>query len=80
MLHSLITIKNNYCAKQPLSRFIVQSHSEEQKYLKRKETKKRFYEKNQKKLIELTDKDIENLDDVMPIKLRPFLPPTFSFD
>ena len=54
--------------------------SEEQKYLKRKETKKRFYEKNQKKLIELTDKDIENLDDVMPIKLRPFLPPTFSFD
>jgi len=54
--------------------------SEEQKYLKRKETKKRFYEKNQKKLIELVDKDIENLDDVMPIKLRPFLPSTFSFD
>jgi len=43
-------------------------------------TKKQFYEKDQKKLIELTDKDIENLDDVMPIKLRPFLPPTFSFD
>ena len=25
-------------------------------------------------------KDIENLDDVMPMKLRPFLPSTFSFD
>jgi len=23
---------------------------------------------------------IENLDDMMPMKLRPFLPPTFSFD
>lgn len=53
---------------------------EEEKYTKRKESKKRFYEKNQKKLIELVDKDIENLDDVMPIKLRPFLPSNFSFD
>ncbi|MCX6666079.1 MAG: hypothetical protein NT038_08510 [Euryarchaeota archaeon] len=53
---------------------------EEEKYLKRKELKKGFYEKNQKKLIELVDKDIENLDDVMPKKLRPFLPSTFSFD
>lgn len=54
--------------------------SEEQKYLKRKELKKKFYQQHKKTLIELTDKDIENLDDVMPIKLRPFLPPSFSFD
>ncbi len=53
---------------------------EEEKYLKRKELKRRFYEQNKKNLIELTDKDIENLDDVMPRKLRPYLPPTFSFD
>ena len=53
---------------------------EETKYIKRKELKKQFYQTNKKNLIELTDKDIENLDDVMPIKLRKFLPPTFSFD
>jgi hypothetical protein len=41
---------------------------------------KRAFKKNKKNLIELNDKDIERLDDVMPIKLRPFLPPTFSFD
>ena len=53
---------------------------EEQKYLKRKELKKNFYKKHSKNLIELSDKDIENLDDIMPVKLRPFLPLTFSFD
>jgi len=53
---------------------------EEKNYLKRKELKKRFYQMHKKNLIELIDKDIENLDDIMPIKLRPFLPPTFSFD
>jgi len=53
---------------------------DELKYNKRKEIKKSFYKKNKKNLIELTDKDVENLDDIMPIKLRPFLPPTFSFD
>ena len=53
---------------------------EEEQYLKRKEIKKNFYKKYEKNLIELTDKDIERLDDVMPIKLRPFLPSTFSFD
>jgi len=53
---------------------------EETKYLKRKTLKKKFYEAHKKNLIELTDKDIENLDDIMPIKLRKFLPPTFSFD
>lgn len=52
----------------------------EEKYLKRKELKKQFYKKHNKHLIELTNKDIENLDDILPIKLRPFLPPTFSFD
>jgi len=53
---------------------------DEEKYNKRKILKKQFYKKNKKNLIELNDKDIERLDDVMPIKLRPFLPPTFSFD
>ena len=53
---------------------------DEEKYLKRKELKRKFYNQNKKNLIELVDKDIENLDDVMPIKLRPYLPPTFSFD
>ena len=53
---------------------------EKEKYLKRKELKRKFYEQNKKNLIELTDNDIENLDDVMPRKLRPYLPPTFSFD
>ena len=53
---------------------------DEEKYLKRKEIKKNFYKKYEKNLIELENKDIENLDDMMPIKLRPYLPPTFSFD
>jgi RecJ-like exonuclease len=53
---------------------------EEERYLERKRIKKSFYEKHDKNLIELADKDIENLDDIMPIKLRPFLPPSFSFD
>src|SRR3989344_5738729 len=53
---------------------------DEEKYLKRKELKRKFYNQSKKNLIELIDKDIENLDDIMPIKLRPFLPPTFSFD
>ena len=42
--------------------------------------KQKFYKMHKKNLIELTDKDIENLDDELPVKLRPFLPPTFSFD
>jgi hypothetical protein len=53
---------------------------EESKYKKRKETKKKIYAKHDMKLIELTDKDIEKIDDVMPIKLRPFFPNDFSFD
>ncbi len=53
---------------------------QETKYLNRKELKKKFYTAHQKNLIELNDKEIENLDDIMPLKLRPFLPPAFSFD
>jgi hypothetical protein len=53
---------------------------EEEKYVKRKEVKKGFYKKHGKNLIELGEKDIENLDDILPVKLRPFLPSTFSFD
>ena len=41
---------------------------EEEKYNKRKILKKKFYQKYKKNLIELNDKDIEKLDDVMPIK------------
>lgn len=40
----------------------------------------KFYKENNKNLIELTDKDIENLDDIMPVRLRPFLPSQFNFD
>jgi len=53
---------------------------DELKYNKRRDIKKSYYKKHKKNLIELTDKDIENLDDIMPMKLRPYLPPTFSFD
>lgn len=52
----------------------------DEKYKKRKELKIQYYKENNKNLIELTDKDIENLDDVMPVKLRPYLPESFSFD
>jgi len=54
--------------------------TDEEKYLKRKELKKKFYEKYKKRLIELNEKDIEKLDDIMPIKLRDHLPKDFSFD
>lgn len=54
--------------------------SDEAGYLRRKEIKKKFYAEHKKNLIELTDKDVANLDDIMPIKLRKYLPPTFSFD
>ena len=53
---------------------------EDEKYLKRKELKKDLYKKYDKNLIELTDKDIENLDDILPLKLRPYLQSNFSFD
>lgn len=53
---------------------------DDEKYLRRKEVKKAFYQKEKRNLIELTDKDIEKLDDILPVKLRPFLPSTFSFD
>jgi hypothetical protein len=53
---------------------------EDKKYLRRKELKKGIYMRNNMHLVELTDKDIEKLDDIMPLKLRPFLPKSFSFD
>ncbi len=54
--------------------------SEEKQYLKRKELKKELYKRNDKNLIELTDKDITNLDDILPLKLRPYLPSSFNLD
>jgi hypothetical protein len=53
---------------------------EDEKYINRKKMKKSIYERNNMKLIELSDKDIENLDDIMPLKLRSHLPKNFSFD
>lgn len=53
---------------------------EDKKYQDRKILKIKFYKENNKNLIELTDKDIENLDDIMPVRLRPFLPSQFNFD
>ena len=43
--------------------------SEEEKYLTRKEIKIKVYQKNNFKLIQLTDKDILNIDDVLPREL-----------
>ena len=45
---------------------------EEEKYLARKEKKTEIYKKYQFKLIQLTDKDVSNLDDVLPRKLLEF--------
>lgn len=53
---------------------------EDKKYVKRKELKKNLYKKYNKNLIELTNDDAENLDDVLPVKLMKYLPSTFSFD
>ncbi|HYE76754.1 MAG TPA: glycerol kinase, partial [bacterium] len=41
------------------------------KYAARKEKKKRLYKKYEKKLIEIDEKDIVRLDDILPLKLRP---------
>ena len=53
---------------------------EEIKYLKRKELKKKFYTQNNKILIEISEKDIEILDDILTKKLMPYLPKDFNFD
>ncbi len=49
-------------------------------YDERRNEKIRLYAENKKNLVELREKDIENLDDTLPVLLRPFLPETFSFD
>lgn len=53
---------------------------DEEKYEKRKEMKKSYYKKDGKNLIELTAKDVDNLDDILPQLLRPFLPTSFTFE
>lgn len=50
------------------------------RYRARKEKKIALYKANGRPLIEIVNKDFERLDDVMPEKLRPYLPETFSFD
>ena len=53
---------------------------DEESYNKRKMRKKHLYQKYNKNLIELDDKDIERIDDIMPVKLRPFFSENHSFD
>jgi len=47
-------------------------------YLKRKERKRHLYRRYGLDLIELSEKDIQNIDDVLPKKLRKFVPSTFK--
>ena len=53
---------------------------EDENYLKRKDLKKALYKKHKKNLIDLTNKDITNLDDILPVKLRTFFPSDHKFD
>ena len=53
---------------------------DDERYLERKELKKNFYVQNSKILIEISEKDIEILDDILPKKLMPYLPKDFNFD
>lgn len=47
-------------------------YENDQKYLNRKKVKQEIYEKYGLNLIELEDKDIQHLDDILPKKLREF--------
>jgi very-short-patch-repair endonuclease len=51
---------------------------QDEEYLKRKKKKRELYLKHGLNLIELTETDIENIDDVLPKKLMKFLPTTFK--
>lgn len=53
---------------------------EEETYKERKKEKMRLYSYYSKKLISLYDADINNVDDVMPIKLLKFIPRHFAFE
>ena len=48
--------------------------SDDEKYQKRKEIKQKLYRDNKINLIELDDKDIKRLEDILPRKLHGFLP------
>lgn len=45
---------------------------EDVKYLDRKKQKKEIYAREGFNLIELTDEDLKNLDDILPRQLRKF--------
>ncbi|MDD5288545.1 MAG: hypothetical protein PHY28_05480, partial [Dehalococcoidales bacterium] len=47
-------------------------YEDDSKYLSRKERKREIYKKYDLKLIELTDKDVQNLDDTLPRLLLDF--------
>lgn len=53
---------------------------EEEAYKERKQEKIRLYKHYSKKLIELYNEDINNIDDVMPKKLFKYIPRTFEFE
>ena len=53
---------------------------ENEEYLNRKKKKCELYRRHELNLIELTEKDIEHIDDVLPKKLRQFLPAQFKID
>ena len=52
-------------------------YENDEKYLNRKKKKKEIYEKYNLNLIELEDKDVQNLDDVLPKYLLTFGIETF---
>ncbi|MCK4440773.1 MAG: hypothetical protein KAU90_02120 [Sulfurovaceae bacterium] len=47
-------------------------YENQEKYLKRKKIKQNIYKKYKFNLIELNDKDVQNLDDILPKKLLKF--------
>jgi len=67
-----VPIKENLCSDfyiKSANIWIEYWGSEEKGYVERKETKKKLYEKYDKKLIEINDKEIKNLDDFLPKEL-----------
>lgn len=53
---------------------------QEEAYRDRKEEKLRLYKRYSKKLIELFDDDINDIDDALPAKLLKFIPRYYAFE
>jgi len=58
----------------PLGKVYIEywGYENQPKYLARKKTKQELYKKYEFNLIELQDKDVQNLDDILPTKLLKF--------